>query len=180
LDALSEIVRRLQPRPQDVRSLVMRGGSKILVFGDYRPATYMAGQFSLPYLAAMVIMGVPTGYAWVTGERWKEPAVLALMDRVKLEADPDAEQMLAQGYNKASVRMELTDGRVEEAQATFARGSPRNPLSEQELRDKFLALAGPAVGKSAARELNRRLERLDEVESVAEIAAFLRRGSSAR
>jgi 2-methylcitrate dehydratase PrpD len=180
LDALSQIVRRARPLPEAVRSVVVRGGSKILVFGDYRPATYVAAQFSLPYLAAMVIMGVPTGYGWVTGERWKDPAVLALMDRVELEADPEAEQVLAQGYMLARVSMELADGRVEEAQATFPRGNPRNPLSELELRDKFLGLAGPAVGRAAARELNGLLERLETLESAAEIATILRRRSSLR
>ena len=134
LDALSEIVRRAAPRPEDIRRVLIRGGSKVLVFGDYRPATYMAAQFSLPYTAAMVILGVPTGYAWVTGDRWKDPAVLSLMDRVKLEADPEAEKTLAQGYMLARVSVELADGRVEEAEATFARGNPRNPLTEDELR----------------------------------------------
>ena len=180
LDALSQIVRRARPLPEDVRSVVVRGGSKILVFGDYRPATYVAAQFSLPYLTAMVIMGVPTGYGWVTGERWKDPAVLALMDLVKLEADPEAEQVLVQGYMLARVSMELADGRVEQAEATFARGNPRNPLSELELRDKFLGLAGPAVGRVAALEFNGLLERLETLESVAEIAAMLRRRSSSR
>jgi 2-methylcitrate dehydratase PrpD len=180
LDALSQIVRRAHPRPEDVRSVVMRGGSKILVFSDYRPATYIAAQFSLPYLASMVIMGVPTGYGWVSGGRWRDPAVLALMDRVKLEADPEAEAVLAQGYMLARVSMELADGRVEQAETTFARGNPRNPLSETELRDKFMGLAGPAIGAAAARKLNESLERLETLEGVAGIAAMLRRRPGSR
>ena len=71
--------------------------------------------------------------------------------------------------------MELADGRVEEAEATFARGNPRNPLTADELRDKFMGLAGPAIGAPAARRLNRLLESLEQVGSAAEITAYLRR-----
>jgi 2-methylcitrate dehydratase PrpD len=175
LDALSTIVERVRPRPEDVCRVIMRGGSKIMVFADYRPATYVAAEFSLPYLAALVVMGVPTGYGWVTGERWKDPAVLALADRVHLEVDPEAEQALAHGYMRARVTVELADGRSERAEVTYARGNPQNPLSDAELRAKFLSLAGPAIGLEAAGRLSDLLEGLEEVRSAAEIAAYIRR-----
>lgn len=175
LDALSAIVQRTNLSAEDVRSVRIRSGSKIMVYADYRPSTFIAAEFSLPYVAAMLLLRVPTGHGWVTGERWKDPAVLALADRVRLEVDPDAEATLAKGFMQARVYVELVDGRVEEAELTYPRGHPLNPMSDDELRQKFLGLAAPAIGDEAARRLDGLLDRLEKMESVAEIGSYLRR-----
>jgi 2-methylcitrate dehydratase PrpD len=174
LDALRQILESNPVQADQVRAVSVRGGSKIRVFADYRPRTCIDAQFSLPYVVAMMLLGEPTGYPWVNSGRWCDPAVLALADRVQIEADDAAEAQLAKGYMQARVSVELAGGRVLESEATVARGHPQNPLPDTALEAKFLTLAEAAIGPERARELNARLMRLEELTDLKEITDYLR------
>jgi 2-methylcitrate dehydratase PrpD len=173
LDALSEIIRERQVRAEDVRAVRVCGGSKIQVFADYRPRSFIDAQFSLPYTAAMLLLRAPTGYGWLDGEPWHDPNVLALADRIRVEADPSAEAELAKGYMWAKVSVELEDGRVEQAQVIHPRGDPRNPMTQQELEHKFLSLAERETGRRNALELNELCCNLDDLNDVGPITEYL-------
>lgn len=173
LDALGQAVRTGKVRAEEVQRVSIFGASKIRGFADYRPRSYVDAEFSLPYLAALVILGVPPGYAWLEAERWRDPAVLSLADRVHLEAEPEMEGDMATGQVQARVVVEREGGRVEEAHVAHARGDPRNPLTEGELQAKFLALAEPVIGQDRARELDSQIHQLEDVTSLSKLTAFL-------
>ena len=121
----------------------------------------------------MLLLREPTGYGWLGADRWRDPTVLSLADRVYLEVDPEADVDLAKGYMRVRASVELEDGRVEEAEVTYPRGHPRNPLSASELQQKFLGLAEPVIGRTMAKQLDSLLDRLDEVPDVAQLTAYL-------
>lgn len=173
LDAVNEIIQSTDIEADDVRAVHVRSSSKVRVFADYRPQTFIDAEFSLPYAIAMLLLREPPGYRWVTAERWRDPAVLSLADRVHLHVDPDAEADLAAGYMRVRVSVELENGREEKAQALYPRGHPRNPLSAGERRQKFLALAEPAIGRQRARELDALIDRLDDLPDVSELTTYL-------
>ncbi len=173
LDAVNHIVRSADIRADEVRRVSICSSSKIRVFADYRPQSFIDAEFSLPYLVAMLLLREPPGYGWLETDRWRDPAVLSIADRVRLAVDPEAEVDLARGYMRARVCVELEDGRVEEGEATYPRGDPRNPLSASELQQKFVGLAEPVIGRMMAGQLDSLIDRLDEVPDVAELTAYL-------
>ncbi len=174
LDALSSILRSTDIRAENIHSIRIRGGSKIKVFEDYRPRSFIDAEFSLPFIAAMLLLREPTGYPWFDGERWRDPDVLSLADRVHLEVDPEAEVELAKGFMRAKVAIELVNGRVEKGEATYARGHPQNPMTAAELEQKFLALAERAIGRTSACDLNSLINRLDELDNLSGLTKYLR------
>lgn len=175
LDAVNELVRSADIVADAVRAVDVHSSSKVRVFADYRPQTFIDAQFSLPYAIAMLLLREPPGYRWVTAERWQDPDVLSLADRVHLHVDPDAEADFAEGYMRVSVAVELEHGHVETAQALYPRGHPRNPLSAAERQQKFLALVEPAIGRGRARELDAVIDQLDELPEVSTLARYLTR-----
>lgn len=173
LDAVNEIIQSVDIEADDVRAVHVHSSTKVRVFADYRPQTFIDAEFSLPYAVAMLLLREPPGYRWVTAKRWRDPAVLSVADRVHLHVDPEAEADLAAGYMRVGISIELENGRVESAQALYPRGHPRNSLSAGELRQKFLDLAVPAIGQERAQELDALIDRLDDLPDVSELTTYL-------
>lgn len=65
------------------------------------------------------------------------------------------------------LRIHTADGRTLHATTTAQRGSPGRPLSRQEIVDKFVANAAPAIGERAAARLLGALWALPETSSIA-------------
>lgn len=66
----------------------------------------------------------------------------------------------------ADLRIETKDGRVFERKVAGPRGEPNMPLSEDELRDKFVGLADLGVGASKARTLDEALMTLEKPDAL--------------
>jgi 2-methylcitrate dehydratase PrpD len=173
LDALRSIIQAHDLRADDVQAVHMRGDTKIKVFENYRPSSAVDAEFSLPYITAMLLLREPTGYGWFDGEPWNRPAVQQLADRVQLEVDAEAEAQQAKGSPLNRVSVELSNGRVLQGEARFARGHPQNPLSPHELEAKFLGLAERAIGKARANELAALLDTLEQVSDISKLSAYL-------
>lgn len=175
LDALSNIIRHTNLQPEKVQAIYIYGGSKISVFADYRPRSFIDAEFSLPYVVAMLLLREPPGYKWFDGERWHDPEILSLADRVQLVFDPEAEAELAQGFMRARVKVIFMDGQEKKAEAIYAHGHPCNPMSANELEEKFLSLAERVIGEKGAEELNNLINHMDELSDLSLLTAYLKR-----
>jgi len=113
----------------------------------YRPTTRESADHSLPYCITMGLL-----YGRVTPELFDEevvldPRVLDHIDKIKVFAEPDFEAAFPK-VQRCNVEIDTTDGRTFEKQIDWPKGDPRDPLSDQEIRAKFDALA---VGVSEGR-----------------------------
>lgn len=100
-----------------------------------------------------------------------DPEVKATIEKVRFEVDPEAD---AAGYNNMTsiIRVRLKDGREIEGRAAFAKGSPANPMSEQELRQKFAGcLEAGGIGAEAGR---RAADLILDLESQPDVRAITR------
>lgn len=173
LDGLGTILQRTGIGAEEVKSVRLCGDSKLKVFADYRPRWFVDAEFSLPYLVAITLLRKPTGYAWFDGEPWKDPRVQELSDRVHFEEYAEAEAAHSKGLTLAHVIVETNDGRLEQASTGLARGHPENPMSDEELRGKFIGLAERPLGLKRAEELDALLMRLEDVQDISEVTRFL-------
>lgn len=132
------------------------------------PATAIDAKFSLPFTVAVALV-----HGEVTLERYfapglADPAVLALAARIRFEVD-DSVQGLAAAV-AGSIRIVLTDGRVLQASRTSPLGAPDNPISDEDLRAKFLACAAYAARPVDGQAF---LERVDGLEDSADVSGLL-------
>ena len=68
------------------------------------------------------------------------------------------------------VSLETTDGQQYSAKVFHPRGSQENPLSRQELEDKFLGLAGMVLSRNRAQELLQAVRNLEQMKDINELA----------
>src|SRR6266540_7234058 len=99
-----------------------------------RPPNAYAAKFSTPFNIAVAFVTGGAGLSAFTEETVRDPRILALASKVRYVVDSD------NPYPKAftgHVRMTLEDGRVIEERQGHIRGGAHEPLSREEIEDKF-------------------------------------------
>jgi len=100
----------------------------------HRPANEYAAKFSTPFNIAVAFITGGAGLAAFTEETVRDPRILALASKVRYVVDPN------NPYPKAytgHIRMTLKDGRVVEERQPHIRGGAHEPLTREEIEDKF-------------------------------------------
>jgi 2-methylcitrate dehydratase PrpD len=150
--------------PADVESITATVHSYVSwVTAKDSPVTGLQGKFSIFHAAAVAMVdgeGLPAQF---TDERVQADDVQAMRARVGIEVD---DTLPKEG---ARLTIALSDGSAFEHEVLRNKGASDNPLSDDDLQDKFLGLAAPVLGEQAALETVASmwdLERSDDVRSV--------------
>jgi 2-methylcitrate dehydratase PrpD len=131
-------------KPDDIESLVCTVGEgtvhrlwEPLALKQAPPNAY-AAKFSTPFCIAVGFVTGDAGLAAFTDEKLREPAIRALMAKVRYEIDP--ENPYPDNFT-GHIRATLRDGTVIEARQPHLRGGAHEPLSRAAIEAKFFANA---------------------------------------
>ena len=114
-----------------------------------RPVTTDDAQYSLPYGVAAALVFERVGAGEVSMPLMDDPRVSRMLDAIDVAEDAEfSRRFPAERWARVSIT--LTDGRTLVSQPARARGNPENPLSDDELDDKYFALAGASLGSVRA------------------------------
>ncbi len=136
--------------------------------GKKTPQTGLEGKFSVYYAAAVALIQGAAGERQFSDKLAKDPAVVALRDRVVTTIDP------AIGPEQVRVIVTLKDGRKLEKYIDNVIGSVKNPMSDAALEAKFADLAQGVIPAAQARkvmDLCWGVEKLANAADVAKAAA---------
>jgi 2-methylcitrate dehydratase PrpD len=141
----------------------------------HRPTTELQAKFSMEFCMAILLLERRGGLTEFTDEIVNRPDVQAMIGKVEFGVHPEAE---AAGYDKMTTILEiaLTDGRVIRDRADFGKGSPANPMSYDEVADKFRECARYSrwPGEKAERVVAL-VRTLEDLRDVRELTALLAR-----
>ncbi len=128
-----------------IRRIVLRVHPLVLeLTGKKTPSKGLEGKFSVYHsCAAGVIHGRATEYEY-SDEVVNSPEVVALRARVEAIVDADVPE------DAADVLIETNDGRQLYIYVEHAIGSLERPMSDEQLRAKFVAQAAPVLGAARA------------------------------
>jgi 2-methylcitrate dehydratase PrpD len=99
-----------------------------------RPRNGYAAKFAVPYLLATGFVHGGVGLGAFTESTIRDPRVLALAARVNFVIDPD--NPYPNNYT-GHIRVTLRDGSVVEERQPYLRGGAQEPLTRQDVIDKF-------------------------------------------
>jgi 2-methylcitrate dehydratase PrpD len=128
------------------------------------PETGLSGKFSLQYTMARALLDGRVGIDTFTDAKVKEPAILALLDKVALKMDPAIPARFDQMHVEASAQ--LADGRVVHTRCDGPRGiwgSP--PISEPDHLVKVRDCLGRVMPEAKADDLITLARRIDVLDS---------------
>jgi 2-methylcitrate dehydratase PrpD len=100
-----------------------------------RPRNGYSAKFAVPYLLATGFVHGGVGLGAFTESAIRDVQVLALAAKVKFVVDPD--NPYPNNYT-GHVRATLKDGRVVEERQPYLRGGAQEPLTRQDVTDKFM------------------------------------------
>jgi len=102
----------------------------------HKPRNELQAKFSMEFCMAILLLERKGGLEQFTDEVVNRADVQAMIAKVDFGVHPQAE---AAGFDKMTtiIEIELNDGRVIRGQADFGKGSPANPMTDDELSEKF-------------------------------------------
>jgi len=136
--------------------------------GNRRINTVLDAQMSLPYSLAVTAFGGLADLPQFDPLRTSEPCVQRLLDNTRVVADRDP-----QVRESPVVEVVLKDGRRFSHQVLFAKGDPRNPVSDDELLSKARSLVVPVLGEPRFLQIVRAIDELEQVRDFRTVTALL-------
>lgn len=131
------------------------------------PQTFHEAQVSLPYATAVALADGTALPAQFADQQLHRPDLRALLQRISIETDPT----LRRGVS-CRLELTLTDGRTLVEQVDDPKGSAGNPITDDELRDKFNRLAGSVIGEDAAAQLGTLVTGIRDLSDVDQLIAL--------
>ncbi len=131
-----------------------------------RPASANEARFSLKYMVASALVHGSVRMAAFESARLEDPATRALMERIEVSVDPALDAAFP-GQRAARIEIDTADRRRLSHLQPNRKGDPEEPLSDADLKSKFLELSTPVIGAMRARVLLERLWRLESASSLA-------------
>jgi 2-methylcitrate dehydratase PrpD len=139
----------------------------------HRPQNELQAKFSMEFCMAILLLERRAGLAEFTDKVVNRSDVQKMIEKVEFSVHPLAE---AAGYEKMTtvIDIELSDGRTISGSADFGKGSPTNPMSDEELALKFRECADwGGLAKQNAEKIVDLVFNLENVKSIRELTRLL-------
>ena len=145
-------------------------GEALHVAGHTDPRTAAEARFSLPFVVATALRHGSVRLAAFEPARLADPALRALMARVRIAVDPQLDAAFP-AQRAARVAIRTRSGAHDALLQPTRKGDPDAPLSDEDLSDKFLELAAPVCGAAPAAALLSRLWAADGLRAAGDLFA---------
>ena len=170
IDALASLIEKHRIRPEEVEEIQVGIAETSLAHGGaiYEPHDVASAQFSLPFSLAMRLLKNDNDLSlYMDRNLWRDPNVLAVARKVKTYAVPEA-----RGDKNYLTRMaiSLVDGRTVETYQEYPRGCPLNPVTRDDIRNKFGKLASVVLARTKVDEI---IDKIDQLENVKDISILV-------
>jgi 2-methylcitrate dehydratase PrpD len=136
------------------------------------PLSVVDAQFSLPFGVAVALAKRRAGLEEFTLPMLHDSQVQELMPKVSYVRDPELEKNYPKEW-PAWAQVFLKDGREVSAQVRFPKGDPENPLSWDELSEKYQTLTGAVWEGDRVERVQGAVRRLEDEKSVRDFASIL-------
>ena len=168
-------VREQLPDPADIASVTVRTLQTAvnIMAGDpekWRPSNRETADHSMPYTAAVALMYGTVEQRHFGDEYLNNPQLMGLTSRVKVEVSEEANRRAPEAM-LCDLEVVTGSGQTFSSQVAYHKGHYRNPLSDDEVGEKFLGLAEGVLPASRANGL---LAHLWELDKVTDIPSLLR------
>ena len=146
-----------------------------LMFPD--PKSEMEARFSMEYAIALAISKGRLRLADFRDDAVKDETVRAWLPRIKMSLSPSGDPLptVPNGREPAKVIVRTKDGGQLEKFVQYAKGVLQNPLTDDEMWDKFDDCLGGLVDPADAADIRAHLQSFESLGHVGELMGLLRK-----
>jgi 2-methylcitrate dehydratase PrpD len=175
IDATAAIRKKYSLKPEDVAEVIVR-----LVARDVKsngnivePQDITSAQFSGRFGVALRLIKGSNGFQDYSEKNIRDPQLLGMAKKVRFVVDSDLEK-LAVGSAPAIVMIRLKDGTLLEQRVDYARGTIQNPMTHEELEEKFRGLASSVLPEKRVEKIVGMLKQLDQLDDISRLVRLLK------
>src|ERR1700730_13342743 len=172
--AMGEMLRLIHEndiKPGDVEKVDLGANHAMLTsLLHHHPTTGLQGKFSMEYCLSILLLDRKVGLIEFQDASVQRPDVQEMVKRINFYIDPEAENA---GLDKMTsiLKIHLKNRKMMSGRAEFAKGSPANPMSYDEVAEKFKGCAEfvkwPAAKTQSIIQSVKSLENLADVSKLA-------------
>ncbi len=129
------------------------------------PVNPYAAKFSIPYCVATALLRGRVDLDGFTEEALRDSKMRHLMSTVQLTRDPELDRVYPEKW-PAVVTVETVTGKRLESRVEYPKGDPKNPMSREELIEKFHRLTGSLIPEASRHLLIKRSLTLDTLSNI--------------
>jgi 2-methylcitrate dehydratase PrpD len=174
IDGILKIVRENNIDASQIEKVILgilKAGFALVAEPEERkfdPKSVVDAQFSMPFGAAVAILHGKATLDEYTMENINSARVRKLMGKISCVKDPELEKEFPKKW-PAAVKLLTKDGNAYSTRIDFPKGDPENPLTWDELIDKFRNLVSPVFFEVKQNEI---IERVRSLEKEADLKNF--------
>ncbi len=173
IDAVLEIKEREKLSADQVAAVKLKTFVVASRGTSQTPDSVPAAKYSAPYTIALALALGQNRREQYTMDLIRDRSLLDLAARVDVLADADLEALYDEKW-PSIVEITTKNGRVLSARRDLPKGEPEYPISDEELKEKFLSLAMDRVSEQRAQAIWDAVFRVDAMNSVSELTALLK------
>lgn len=186
IDMFNKIVKEHNIKPEEIESITIKSRARLAdperQWAEQEPEDCYGAQFSIPHCIAMAAFNVPVGPQWQAAENINDPKVREFRKKVKLLADPKAEEIIAnqegEGFpRRMPISIELvTKSRVYHDSRELVRGDPwssETKFSYDDLKEKFIMNASHVFNNSKINEVIEMVKCIEEIDDMSKFMMLI-------
>lgn len=174
IDALKALVEEHGFRPEDVEKIVVAGEERLITHhAIHEPRDVMSAQYSVPYSLALALWKDPQDPASFSERNLADPVILDSAKKVELRVDKTLDAV-TESRGSAIVTVRLKSGAEVRREVIHYRGTPANPMSQEEIRRKVEILARAVLPPDKIARLIEGVRCLEEIRDMEIVQGLIR------
>lgn len=174
IDAVLQL--RSQVEGKEIKDILIKSfEAAVSIIGSepekLRPTSRETADHSMFYCCAAALVDGDVTLATFDRERLTDPKLLDLIDKTKIVEDDEMNKGYPDGIPN-DITITCADGTTANKCVTYPRGHAGNPMTDEEVVDKFRRMANGVVSDSTAEVILDRAWKLDELEDLTPLFTF--------
>ena len=138
----------------------------------WNPLTKETADHSLPYIVGMALLEGKIDNSTYSEKKYRDPKILDFLKKITVVEDKALSSMYPEAVpNRVTVK--LSSGKVVSKQVDYHKGHPKNPMSDQDVEEKFHRLTRKILDKTRARRILDAVWNLERAKDVSKVVSMM-------
>jgi 2-methylcitrate dehydratase PrpD len=171
IDALKTVLAENRLTSKDVEAIEVYTSSRAMKSAGGigpEPEDKVGAQFSIHFSLAMTLVKGSNDFNTLLAVDLKDPELIRVAKKVRMIPDKEAEEKIEKGQLWARVEV-VTKNERRFSNAQYAKGTPENPMNQEEVEKKARNLALGVLPAKKVEQLIEQCRHLDEMKDVSEL-----------
>jgi aconitate decarboxylase len=175
IDAMKKILRdHPETTAENVEKIRIRTtrATKLHVGWPYEPKSMTTAQMNLLFCVAVLLHDRDFFVDQVTEKSIRRPDILETTKKIEVIEDSEFEALGDEGRHGVELQVQLRDGKIYSERVLHAKGSDKQPMTREEVLQKFRLLASRVLSRLRLEKLEEtvlNLEKLDDARKIGKL-----------